>query len=684
MAVRTITYTVTADGVSPASIQSAGVQNDMNVTELIFDFNALKSGIMISGTELRYRFDCVDGAGGKFSTESNEVDYETFKAEFVIGEALTRYGGNVSVCLVLTRIGKNKQGEDVTEAEMYCHPVNIRLKASPQGHHTDGGDRESITTLAKNTKAAAEKASISAQRSGEAADNALSASYAAELYAQDAEKSAQNAKIAGAEINKDGMLVIHYYGGDEQVGPVIGPKGDKGDKGEKGDPGPQGIQGIQGEKGDKGDKGADAVTDQKYSPTSPNAQSGIAVAEAVKSVLGGEANKPKDGCYNVRSINHRGYSTKAPENTIPAYIKSKENGFNFVECDVSFTADDVAVLLHDDTIDRTSNGTGRIDELTYAEVLQYDFGGWKSVEYAGTKIPTFNEFITFCKNVGLHPYIEIKESGNYTREQIKNIVDAVISVGMSQNVTYISFNILFLSYVKDIDATARLGYITYGVNDAVVNEIKNLRSGKNDVFIDCAYSAVNDTSVYLCVTNAIDLEVWAVSDKTQIENIKPYISGVTADELHSGKILFDMAMSGEQSDLTTIEYNVTAKIENVSIIPENANVGYKAEMSNRASYLGFDIPITAGDVISINVVDAEFRWSARPMNMTCYNQIQAKEVFTNTNMPDYGWRTTDFTVPEVINGEPPAYLWFVFSKPDNSNIDLSIVGDVIVTRKKTI
>lgn len=278
MAVRTITYTVTADGVSPASIQSAGVQNDMNVTELIFDFKALQSGIMISGKEMRYRFDCVDGAGGKFSTESNEVDYETFKAEFVIGEALTRYGGNVSVCLVLTRIGKNKQGEDVTEAEMYCHPVNIRLKALPQGHHTDGGDRESITTLAENTKAAAEKASISAQSSAEAADNALSASYAAQLHAQDAEKSAQNAKIVGAEIKEDGMLVIHYYGGDVQVGRVIGPKGDKG---EKGDPGPQGIQGIQGEKGDKGDKGADAVTDQKYSPTSTNAQSGLAVAEAI-------------------------------------------------------------------------------------------------------------------------------------------------------------------------------------------------------------------------------------------------------------------------------------------------------------------------------------------------------------------------------------------------------------------
>jgi len=64
MAVRTITYTVTADGVSPASIQSAGVQNDMNVTELIFVFSAVMGGIMINGKNLFYRFDCVDGAGG--------------------------------------------------------------------------------------------------------------------------------------------------------------------------------------------------------------------------------------------------------------------------------------------------------------------------------------------------------------------------------------------------------------------------------------------------------------------------------------------------------------------------------------------------------------------------------------------------------------------------------------------
>lgn len=68
---------------------------------------------------------------------------------------------------------------------------------------------------------------------------------------------------------------------------------------------------------------------------------------------------------NVKAINHRGYSAIAPENTIPAYIMSKKMGFTYVECDVSFTSDGVAVLLHDNTIDRTSDGSGAISGLTY-------------------------------------------------------------------------------------------------------------------------------------------------------------------------------------------------------------------------------------------------------------------------------------------------------------------------------
>ena len=65
------------------------------------------------------------------------------------------------------------------------------------------------------------------------------------------------------------------------------------------------------------------------------------------------------------SVNHRGYSTVAPENTLPAYKLSKKMGFDYVETDVCFTSDNIPVLLHDGTIDRTSNGSGDIDNMTF-------------------------------------------------------------------------------------------------------------------------------------------------------------------------------------------------------------------------------------------------------------------------------------------------------------------------------
>lgn len=91
---------------------------------------------------------------------------------------------------------------------------------------------------------------------------------------------------------------------------------------------------------------------------------------------------------NKRLVSHRGYNAIAPENTMSAFQKSYEYGYKYVETDVTFTADGVPVLLHDDSIDRTSNGSGKIASLTYEYVRTLDFGSWKSEEYVGEKIPS--------------------------------------------------------------------------------------------------------------------------------------------------------------------------------------------------------------------------------------------------------------------------------------------------------
>lgn len=243
---------------------------------------------------------------------------------------------------------------------------------------------------------------------------------------------------------------------------------------------------------------------------------------------------------NIRAINHRGYNTIAPENTLSAYKLSKKMGFEYVETDVSFTCDGVAVLLHDSTIDRTSNGTGNIKDLTFDYVRTLDFGSWKSSDYAGEQIPSFEEFISLCKNIGLHPYIELKSDTTYTEAQIQGLVDIVKKYGMKNSVTWISFNYHYLEYIKNYDESARLGYTTYSITASNINTItSHLKNEHNDVFIDVRYTSLTDETIALCVSNDVPLEVWCVDTQSEVISLNSYVTGVTSNNLKAGEILYN-------------------------------------------------------------------------------------------------------------------------------------------------
>lgn len=244
--------------------------------------------------------------------------------------------------------------------------------------------------------------------------------------------------------------------------------------------------------------------------------------------------------FFVNSVNHRGYYT-APENTLAAFRESRQNGFTMVECDVSFTKDGYAVLLHDNTVDRTSNGTGKINSLTLKEVRSLDFGSWKSPEYVGEKIPTFEEFIFLCRNISLHPYIEIKRGA--TTEQVKQLIKTVIKYGMQDNVTWVSFEESYLKSIIESYAYARVGYIVFCINEQIVKNAVELRTDKNNVFIDCYHADVNSDSVQLCINELLPLEVWTVDNKNDILNLDPYISGVTSNKLIASKVLYENTMN---------------------------------------------------------------------------------------------------------------------------------------------
>lgn len=242
---------------------------------------------------------------------------------------------------------------------------------------------------------------------------------------------------------------------------------------------------------------------------------------------------------NCNAVNHKGFSLVAPENTLPAFLLSKKMGFSKVECDVALTADYVPVLLHNDTIDATSNGKGRIDKLTWDQVKDLDFGSWKSSAYAGTHIPKFEEFMELCHDVGLHPYIELKNSATFAQEDIDEIVSIVNKKGMRGKCTYISISDTYLSYVKNADSEARLGYVVPVVNSAVITQCQNLQTSENEVFVDCNYVGLTDEHVEICAIHNIPIEVWTVNDISTIRGLSPYVTGVTSDWLNVNVVRHD-------------------------------------------------------------------------------------------------------------------------------------------------
>ena len=271
--------------------------------------------------------------------------------------------------------------------------------------------------------------------------------------------------------------------------------------------------------------------------------------ELYNSQSGGETEVAAiDYDVNFRSVAHRGLMSVAPENTIPAYRAARAAGFQYAETDVAFTSDGVPVLLHDASINRTSNGTGNLASLTFAQVRQYDFGSWFSSEFAGTQIPSFEEFLVFCKQVGLHPYIEMKNDTTYTQAQIESLVDMVEAAGMKGKVTWISFNATYLGYVKNYDPTARLGLLLFdSVTDANITTANGLKTETNEVFLDTR--AISSDVVSKAKTAHIPLETWKPAATTGDWTIShllacdPYISGITTNAIIGGKLLYEYAMT---------------------------------------------------------------------------------------------------------------------------------------------
>lgn len=210
---------------------------------------------------------------------------------------------------------------------------------------------------------------------------------------------------------------------------------------------------------------------------------------------------------------HRGMSGHAPENTMAAFRMAVELGCKAIELDVQLTADGEVVICHDETVDRTTNGTGLLHTYSLSELQKLDAGRWFDERFAGERIPTLEEALTFFKHADVTVNIELKNIPIPYAGIEKKVVELVNRYAMRERVIISSFDHLCLQRVAAIDPFVRLGVL---LGDRLVHPWRYVRILPFSVysihphysFVDEAYIIESHKLGYKVIAYTIDDVEW--------------------------------------------------------------------------------------------------------------------------------------------------------------------------------
>lgn len=169
------------------------------------------------------------------------------------------------------------------------------------------------------------------------------------------------------------------------------------------------------------------------------------------------------------NIAHRGFSGKYPENTMRAFIEAVEVGCDGIETDLQMTKDGVIVICHDETIDRTTNGTGYIAEYNYKDLCKFDAGIKYGRDFGNEKIPTLNEFFEYIKDKKLYLNLELKNNIIQYENMEEKVIEKIYEYQLQNNIILSSFNHYSMVKVKEIDSNIKTGLL-YAANLYKVHE----------------------------------------------------------------------------------------------------------------------------------------------------------------------------------------------------------------------
>ena len=161
-----------------------------------------------------------------------------------------------------------------------------------------------------------------------------------------------------------------------------------------------------------------------------------------------------------RNYAHRGFSGKYPENTMLAFEKALEAGCEGIEFDVHLTKDGKVVIIHDERIDRTSDKTGWVKDMTYEELCKADFSYKYMGETEFQKIPTLREYFELVKDKDIISNIELK-TGIFEYPGIEKVVyDMICEFDLKDKVIISSFNHHSVMRMKELDPNLECGFLS--------------------------------------------------------------------------------------------------------------------------------------------------------------------------------------------------------------------------------
>ncbi|WP_128894738.1 glycerophosphodiester phosphodiesterase [Longirhabdus pacifica] len=218
----------------------------------------------------------------------------------------------------------------------------------------------------------------------------------------------------------------------------------------------------------------------------------------------------------VKILAHRGATTYCPENTMSAFEKAVELGADGLEIDVQMTSDGKLVVIHDETLERTTNGSGMVMEHSLSKLRTLDAGNWFHHKFNGEKIPTFEEVLQFSIKNQLYLNIELKNSIVHYKDIEQEVIKLVQQYHYESQVILSSFNHLSLKLCKQVDSNIAIGVLYSKPMMEPWQYAANLQA----TAVHPYKKFVSEKLIKECKRLNIDVHPWTISTKEELDQHK--------------------------------------------------------------------------------------------------------------------------------------------------------------------